>query len=45
MLRRSLLASLALPAIARAQTAWPNGPVRIVVPAPPMPWRGSPPPA
>ena len=32
MLRRSLLASLALPAIARAQTAWPNGPVRIVVP-------------
>ena len=32
MLRRSLLASLALPAIARAQPAWPNGPVRIVVP-------------
>ncbi len=32
MLRRTLLASLALPAIARAQTAWPNGPVRIVVP-------------
>ena len=32
MLRRSLLASLALPAIARAQSTWPNGPVRIVVP-------------
>jgi tripartite-type tricarboxylate transporter receptor subunit TctC len=32
MLRRTLLASLALPAIARAQTTWPNGPVRIVVP-------------
>jgi tripartite-type tricarboxylate transporter receptor subunit TctC len=31
--RRSLLAApLALPAMARAQTAWPNGPVRIVVP-------------
>ncbi len=32
MLRRTLLASLALPALARAQGAWPNGPVRIVVP-------------
>ncbi len=32
MLRRSLLATLALPAIARAQSSWPNGPVRIVVP-------------
>jgi tripartite-type tricarboxylate transporter receptor subunit TctC len=32
MLRRTLLASLALPLVARAQPAWPNGPVRIVVP-------------
>ncbi len=36
--RRSLLGGailLAVPAIARAQGAWPNGPIRIVVPFPP----------
>ena len=32
MLRRSLLATLALPAVARAQAAWPTAPVRILVP-------------
>ncbi len=30
--RRLLLGALAVPAIARAQSGWPNGPVRIVVP-------------
>jgi tripartite-type tricarboxylate transporter receptor subunit TctC len=36
--RRPLLAATALlaaPAIARAQSAWPNGPIRIIVPFPP----------
>jgi tripartite-type tricarboxylate transporter receptor subunit TctC len=36
--RRTLLAAAALlaaPGIARAQAAWPNGPIRIVVPFPP----------
>jgi tripartite-type tricarboxylate transporter receptor subunit TctC len=34
--RRALLAAgLALPAVARAQPRWPNGPIRLVVPFPP----------
>ncbi|WP_424812786.1 Bug family tripartite tricarboxylate transporter substrate binding protein [Roseococcus sp. YIM B11640] len=35
MLRRTLLASLAIPALAHAQGAWPSRPLRIVVPFPP----------
>ncbi|TCH95975.1 tripartite tricarboxylate transporter substrate binding protein [Roseococcus sp. SYP-B2431] len=35
MLRRALLASLALPSLAQAQPAWPARPLRIVVPFPP----------
>ena len=32
MLRRSLLAAVALPGLARAQPAWPTRPIRIIVP-------------
>ncbi|MDO9708542.1 Bug family tripartite tricarboxylate transporter substrate binding protein [Paracraurococcus lichenis] len=35
MRRRSLVAMLAMPALARAQPAWPSRPIRMVIPFPP----------
>ena len=35
MFRRTLLAALATPAVARAQAPWPSRPIRVVVPFPP----------